>query len=114
MKVLDVGVGTGLVAAQACMLTGDAALVTGVAPQKSGCRAVNPVKADFAAVVARVTSVSFIAALPPAEFARVVDQVRTLLATHPETKGRSTFELPYRTGVYWCTRARPSSAGARR
>ena len=59
-------------------------------------------EADFAAVVARVTSVSFIAALPPAEFARVVDQVRTLLATHPETKGRTTFELPYRTGVYWC------------
>lgn len=61
-------------------------------------------EAEFAAVVARVTSVSFIAALPPAEFARVVDQVRTLLATHPETKGRSTFELPYRTGVYWCER----------
>ena len=32
MKVLDVGVGTGLVAAQACILTGDAALVTGVDP----------------------------------------------------------------------------------
>ncbi len=32
MKVLDVGVGTGLVAAQACLLTGDAALVTGVDP----------------------------------------------------------------------------------
>ena len=32
MKVLDVGVGTGLVAAQACVLTGDAALVTGVDP----------------------------------------------------------------------------------
>jgi SAM-dependent methyltransferase len=61
-------------------------------------------EADFAAVVARVTSVSFIAALPPAEFARVVDQVRTLLATHPETKGHTTFELPYRTGVYWCER----------
>jgi len=61
-------------------------------------------EADFAAVVARVTSVSFIAALPPAEFARVVDRVRTLLVTHPETKGRSTFELPYRTGVYWCER----------
>src|SRR3954454_23579617 len=59
---------------------------------------------EFAAVVARVTAVSFIAAFPPAEFARVVDQVRTLLATHPETKGRTTFELPYRTGVYWCER----------
>ena len=32
MKVLDVGVGTGLVAAQACALTGDPALVTGVDP----------------------------------------------------------------------------------
>jgi len=32
MKVLDVGVGTGLVAAQACILSGDAALVTGVDP----------------------------------------------------------------------------------
>lgn len=32
MTVLDVGVGTGLVAAQACILTGDASLVTGVDP----------------------------------------------------------------------------------
>lgn len=32
MKVLDVGVGTGLVAAQACLLTGDPALVTGIDP----------------------------------------------------------------------------------
>ncbi len=32
MKVLDVGVGTGLLAAQACVLTGNAALVTGVDP----------------------------------------------------------------------------------
>ena len=32
MKVLDVGVGTGLVAAQACLLTGDPSLVTGVDP----------------------------------------------------------------------------------
>jgi ubiquinone/menaquinone biosynthesis C-methylase UbiE len=61
-------------------------------------------EADFAAVVARVTSVSFIAALPPAEFARVVERVRQLIATHPDTQGRSSFELPYRTGVYWCGR----------
>lgn len=32
MKVLDVGVGTGLVAAQACVLTGNPACVTGVDP----------------------------------------------------------------------------------
>jgi alginate O-acetyltransferase complex protein AlgF len=38
---------------------GATALVTGVAPQKSGCRAVNPVKADFAAVVGSVTAGTF-------------------------------------------------------
>jgi SAM-dependent methyltransferase len=32
MKVLDVGVGTGLLAAQACILVGDTSLVTGVDP----------------------------------------------------------------------------------
>jgi len=32
MRVLDVGVGTGLVAAQACVLAGDATLVTGIDP----------------------------------------------------------------------------------
>ncbi|MBA3594943.1 MAG: class I SAM-dependent methyltransferase [Polaromonas sp.] len=32
MRVIDVGVGTGLVAAQACLLAGDPALVTGVDP----------------------------------------------------------------------------------
>ena len=32
MKVVDVGVGTGLVAAQACILAGNAALVTGIDP----------------------------------------------------------------------------------
>ena len=32
MRVLDVGIGTGLVAAQACRLTGDPALVTGIDP----------------------------------------------------------------------------------
>ncbi len=32
MKVLDVGVGTGLVAAQECMITGDPTLVTGIDP----------------------------------------------------------------------------------
>jgi SAM-dependent methyltransferase len=55
-------------------------------------------------VVARVTSVSFIAALPSDEYAAVVARVRHLLATHPDTRGRSTFPLPYRTGVYWCER----------
>lgn len=61
-------------------------------------------EADADTVVARVTSVSFIAALPPEELENVVERVGDLLATHPETRGRSTFPLPYRTGVYWCDR----------
>jgi SAM-dependent methyltransferase len=59
---------------------------------------------DTATVIARVTSISFIAALPDAEFERVVTQVRELLATHPDTRGRRIFPLRYRTGVYWCER----------
>jgi hypothetical protein len=35
---------------------------------------------------------------------RIVEQVRELVATHPETRGREVFPLRYRTGVYWCER----------
>jgi SAM-dependent methyltransferase len=55
-------------------------------------------------VVARVTSVSFIAALPGDERARVADRVRALLAEDPATRGRATVVLPYRTDVFWCER----------
>jgi hypothetical protein len=55
-------------------------------------------------VVARVASVSFIAALPGAARAGVLEQVRELLADGPGTRGRSTVVLPYRTEVYWCER----------
>lgn len=52
-------------------------------------------------VVARVASVSFVAALPDPERERVLAQVRNLLATDPDTQGRAELELPYRTDVYW-------------
>jgi SAM-dependent methyltransferase len=52
-------------------------------------------------VVARVASVSFVAALPEAEREQVLAEVRTLLATDPETRGREELGLPYRTDVYW-------------
>jgi ubiquinone/menaquinone biosynthesis C-methylase UbiE len=68
-------------------------------------------EAGFAAVIARVTSVSFIAKLPPEEFELVVERVRTLLGTHPETRGRTVFPIPYRTGVYWCERINLSGGG---
>jgi hypothetical protein len=52
-------------------------------------------------VVARVASVSYVAALPEAERERVLAEVRALLAADPETCGREEVELPYRTDVYW-------------
>jgi ubiquinone/menaquinone biosynthesis C-methylase UbiE len=59
---------------------------------------------DTATVVARVTSISFIAALAPRVRERVVAQVRELLASHPDTREHRVFPLRYRTGVYWCER----------
>jgi len=56
-------------------------------------------------VVARVASVSFVAVLPESERERVLAEVRSLLATDPETRGREEIALPYRTDVYWAKRA---------
>jgi SAM-dependent methyltransferase len=56
------------------------------------------------AVVARVASVSFVAALPEGERERLLAEVAELLAADPETRGRAEVELPYRTEVYWATR----------
>ncbi len=49
-----------------------------------------------------VVSVSFIAALPEAEREEVALRVRALLATHPETAGRTELELPYRVDAFAC------------
>ena len=57
---------------------------------------------DMSTVIARVVSISFIAALPVDEFERVVTRVRDLLTTHPDTRGKRVFPMRYRTGVYWC------------
>jgi len=58
MKVLDVGVGTGLVAAQACVLTGDPALVTGVDPSP-GMMAAGKLPSAMAMVEGRAESLPF-------------------------------------------------------
>ena len=58
MKVLDVGVGTGLVAAQACALTGDPALVTGVDPSP-GMMAAGKLPKAMAMVEGRAESLPF-------------------------------------------------------
>ncbi|HXV58941.1 MAG TPA: class I SAM-dependent methyltransferase [Gaiellaceae bacterium] len=55
-------------------------------------------------VVARVASVSFVAALPESERTAVLERVRALLASSPATRGRGELELPYRADVWWCSR----------
>jgi hypothetical protein len=52
------------------------------------------------AVIARVTSISYIAALAPDERRQVVRQVEELLASHPETRGRARVAMPYMTEVF--------------
>lgn len=54
--------------------------------------------------VDRVLSVSFIAALPTDERAAVASAVRATLEGDPDTKGRDSLILPYRTDVFWSRR----------
>lgn len=56
-------------------------------------------------IVDRVGSISYVAAMHPDRRGAVLDEVRDLLVTHPDTAGRDVIELPYRAHVYW-TRAR--------
>ena len=53
-------------------------------------------------VLDRVASSSYIAAMPEAERKAVLEQVRDLLSSHPQTKGEPTIEFPYVTHVFWC------------
>jgi SAM-dependent methyltransferase len=53
-------------------------------------------------IVARVLSVSFIAALPPPARDAVRAEVRALVTRTPELAGRSEVAFPYETRVLWC------------
>ncbi|HZP28907.1 MAG TPA: methyltransferase domain-containing protein [Acidimicrobiia bacterium] len=55
-------------------------------------------------VVGRFRGVSHVAVLPPDEQAAVLDEVRAILATHPDTRGRRELRIPYRVDAYWCER----------
>lgn len=61
-------------------------------------------------IVDRVGSISYIAAMTAARRRIVLDQVRELLATDPETAGAEFVELPYAANIYW-TRARQAPGG---
>jgi SAM-dependent methyltransferase len=56
-------------------------------------------------MVERVQSVSHVAVLPRDEQEKVLDEVRSVLATHPDAAGRSELTVPYRVDAYWCERA---------
>lgn len=51
-------------------------------------------------VLDRVASISFVAAMAEGERTQVLDEVRALLATHPETAGREALRLPYVTDLH--------------
>ncbi|MGH9031964.1 MAG: class I SAM-dependent methyltransferase [Acidimicrobiia bacterium] len=55
-------------------------------------------------VIDRFRGVSHIASLPPDQRDAVLDELRVLVATHPDTRGRAELVLPYRVDAYWCER----------
>jgi SAM-dependent methyltransferase len=55
-------------------------------------------------VMDRFMSVSFIAALPPAERERVAHQLQTLVDTHPALQEQQTLVFPYQTLAFACIR----------
>jgi SAM-dependent methyltransferase len=55
-------------------------------------------------VVQRFASVSHVAALDDDGRDAVLDEVRAVLATHPDTKGRDRLIIPYRVDAFWCER----------
>jgi hypothetical protein len=61
-----------------------------------------PISAD--GIVERFASVSHVAVLPDADREVVLDEIRTFLATNPQTAGRDDLAIPYRVDAYWCER----------
>ena len=55
-------------------------------------------------IIARVKSISFIAALPPDELARFETQVRAVIAGDPDLRGAREVTFPYVTRAYWAER----------
>jgi len=55
-------------------------------------------------MVRRVASVSHVAVLPEAEKAAVLGEVRHVIATHPDTAGRETLQIPYRVDCFATTK----------
>ncbi|CAN5797001.1 class I SAM-dependent methyltransferase [soil metagenome] len=59
---------------------------------------------DRESLLDRVASMSFVAVLPEQERAGVFERVTALIDSHPDIRGRDTFELPYLTEAFWAER----------
>jgi SAM-dependent methyltransferase len=57
-------------------------------------------RVDIDGLLARVASISFVETLPAADRSDVLTRSREFIETHPDTRDRVVFELPYRTVVY--------------
>jgi SAM-dependent methyltransferase len=55
-------------------------------------------------VIDRFRGVSHVGALPEDAQETVLDEVRDVLATHPDTRDADTVALPYLVDAYWCER----------
>jgi ubiquinone/menaquinone biosynthesis C-methylase UbiE len=64
----------------------------------------NVVRGDVDTLLARVASVSYIAALDEPEREQVLAGVRDVLATDPLTRNQAELAMPYTTHVTWCRR----------
>lgn len=53
-------------------------------------------------IIDRIMSVSFIAALPKAEAAKVRGQIKALIEKTPALRGQAEVTFPYVTKAYWC------------
>ncbi len=64
----------------------------------------HPLECSVELLVDRAASVSYVAALPPAEHEALRAEVRRLLGEHPDTRARASLLVPYRTDVFCCRR----------
>jgi SAM-dependent methyltransferase len=55
-------------------------------------------------LVDRMLSTSHVASKPPAERDAVLDEVRDLIAAHPDLRDREEIVFPYRVDCFWCER----------
>ena len=60
------------------------------------------------AAIDRVTSISFIAALPEDARQKVIRETRSVLQTHPHLRESDEVTFPYRVEMFWSTRIDPS------